>query len=135
MVTSWDTCESSVRVAAILRYAATSVVSSGAAPSSWLYDDYTVPSYRPALGWYLPVQNQYVSPIDLGCSRLTYVSGQHADHRAGTPAVEPTYCCGYRVKPQHPASPRWHDWSVSTDGSRLLVTLNDREGVRLLLAA
>jgi len=44
-------------------------------------------------------------------------------------------CCGYRVKPQHLASPRWHDWSVSTDGSRLLVTLSDREGVRLLLAA
>jgi len=44
-------------------------------------------------------------------------------------------CCGYRVKPQHLASPRWHDWSVSTDGSRLLVTLNDREEVRLLLAA
>jgi len=47
----------------------------------------------------------------------------------------PRYCCGYRVKPQHLASPQWHDWSVSTDGSRLLVTLNDREGVRLLLAA
>ena len=45
------------------------------------------------------------------------------------------YYCGYRVKPQHLASPRWHDWSVSTDGSRLLVTLSDREGVRLLLAA
>ena len=44
-------------------------------------------------------------------------------------------CCGYRVKPQHLASPRWHDWSVSTGGSRLLVTLNDGEGVRLLLAA
>ena len=43
--------------------------------------------------------------------------------------------CGCRRTPQYLASPRWHDWSVSADGSRLLVTLNDREGVRLLLAA
>jgi len=49
--------------------------------------------------------------------------------------ISDVYCCGYRVKPQHLASLRWHDWSVSTGGSRLLVTLNDGEGVRLLLAA
>jgi len=45
------------------------------------------------------------------------------------------YYCGCRRTPRYLSSPRWHDWSVSTDGSRLLVAPNDREGDRLLLAA
>jgi len=43
--------------------------------------------------------------------------------------------CGCRHTPQYLASSRWHDWSVSTGVSHLLVTPNDREGDRLFLAA
>jgi len=43
--------------------------------------------------------------------------------------------CGCRRTPQYLAPSRWHDWSVSTGVSRLLVTLNDRARDRLFLAA
>jgi len=39
--------------------------------------------------------------------------------------------CGCQRTPQYLTPSRWHDWSVSTGISRLLVTLNDRARDRL----